>query len=98
MGESKADLENILKDTSFDRAIVPKDSTGDLLVSLLKKKAYNEKSGVLLSKYPIKAEQLDILIKQNRVKLISHSPVKIFLTDIGKIVAAGEFSLRNREK
>ena len=90
--------EDLLKDTSFDREIVPKSKVGDLLVSLLKKKAINEASAQLLSKYPIKIEDLEPLIKQGRVELISHSPIKVFLTPIGKLVALGEYSLREREK
>ncbi len=90
--------KELLEDTSFDREVAPRDEAGNLLVSLLRKRAFDENTGVLLSQYPIKEEQLDKLIKEERVKLYSSSPVKICLTKIGKIVACGEFSLREREK
>ncbi|MHA1403783.1 MAG: hypothetical protein ACTSSI_08465 [Candidatus Helarchaeota archaeon] len=88
----------ILKDTRFDREVAPKTAKSDLLVSLLKNNAFSEDSAILLSKYPIKPQELDELISRGRVELISNSPIKIYLTRIGKIVAYGEFALRNREK
>ena len=90
--------KELLEDTSFDREIVPKDQVGDLLVSLLRKKALDESTGVLLSKYPLKEGQIDRLIRDDRIGLVSKSPMKVYLTEIGKIVAAGEFALREREK
>ena len=61
--------KELLEDTSFDREIVPKDVEGDLLVSLLKKKAFGEKNAILLSKYPLKEGQIDRLIKENRIMI-----------------------------
>ena len=90
--------DDLLKDTSFDREIVPKNQVGDLLVSLLKKSAFSAASAKLLSNYPVKMEALEPLIKQGRIELISQSPIKVFLTPIGKLVALGEYSLREREQ
>ncbi len=90
--------KELLEDTTFDREIVPRDEIGDLLVSLLKKRVFDKNSAVDLSKYPIKLEQLEPLIKNNRVELISKSPIKIYLKPLGKLVALGELSLREREK
>lgn len=90
--------KELLEDVSFDREIVPKDAIGDLLVSLLKNKAYDEKSAVLLSKYPIKIGQINQLIKEDRIRLISQRPTKIYLTKMGKIIACGEYAIRQREK
>ena len=91
-------VKELLEDSSFDREIIPKDPEGDLLVSLFKKKAFKETSAVDLAKYPKIDEFIDRLIKENRVKVFSNSPMKIYLTPIGKIVACGEFSLRRTEK
>ena len=93
-----ASNKELLEDTSFDREVVPRDKEGDLLVSLLKKKAFNEHSAVDLSKYPIKEEFIDRLIKEERINVFSESPMKIYLTPMGKIVAYGEFALRRKEK
>jgi hypothetical protein len=93
-----ASNKELLEDVSFDREIVPRDGEGDLLVSLLKKKAYSEGSAIDLAKYPIKEDFLDRLIKEDRVRVFSKSPMKIYLTSIGKIVACGEFALRRSEK
>jgi len=90
--------DDLLKDTSFDREVAPKNQVGDLLVSLLKKSAFSTTSAKLLSNYPVKMEDLEPLIKQGRIELISQSPIKVFLTPIGKLVALGEYSLREREK
>ncbi|MFX0132027.1 MAG: hypothetical protein ACFFDN_00145 [Candidatus Hodarchaeota archaeon] len=90
--------KELLEDTSFDREIVPKDEIGDLLVSLLKNRAYDESSAVLLSRYPVKVGQIDQLIKEDRIKLISQIPTKLYLTKMGKIIACGEYALRQREK
>ena len=90
--------KELLEDISFDREIVPKDEVGALLVSLLKKRAFDENSGVLLFEYSIKESQFDKLIKEERIKLTPNRPMKMYLTKIGKIIACGEFSLREREK
>lgn len=90
--------KELLEDTTFDREIVPRDEIGDLLVSLLKKRVFDENSAVDISNYPIKLEQLEPLIKNERVELISNSPIKIYLKPLGKLVALGELSLREREK
>jgi len=97
MNEMVSD-EELLMDTSFDREIVPRDQVGDLLVSLFKNKAFKDDSAILLSKYPIKMEELEPLIKNGRIELVSRSPIKIYLTRIGRLVALGELSLREREK
>ncbi|KKM69782.1 hypothetical protein LCGC14_1447350 [marine sediment metagenome] len=88
----------LLDDVSFDREVVPKDQEGDLLVGLFKKKAYDEETSLQVSKYPIKEEDLTRLIKEERVIVFSESPMKIYLTEIGRIVACGEFALRQRER
>lgn len=88
--------KKLLEDISFDRKIVPKDSEGDLLVSLFNKKAFNEQSAIDLTKYPKTEEFINRLIKENRVKIFSND--LIYLTPIGKIVACGELSLRKQEK
>lgn len=90
--------KELLEDTSFDREIVPKDEIGDLLVSLLKKRAYDEKSAVLLSQYPVKIGQIDQLIKEDRIRLISQRTTKIYLTKMGKIIACGEYAIQQQEK
>ncbi|MFX1480546.1 MAG: hypothetical protein ACFFCI_20850 [Promethearchaeota archaeon] len=90
--------KELLEDVSFDREIVPKDVIGDLLVSLLRNKAYDERSAVLLSQYPVKIGQIDQLIKEDRIRLISQSPTKIYLTKMGKIIACGEYAIRQQEK
>ena len=89
---------DLLEDTSFDREIVPRDKEGDLLVSLFKNKAYDKGTSLQLAKYPIKEEDLTRLIKEERVIVFSESPMKIYLTEIGRIVACGEFALRQRER
>jgi len=98
VGFDKAELEDLLKDTSFDRDISPRDERSNLLVSLLKNEAFNEKTSIHLSKYPIKSEDLEKLIKLKRIELVSQSPIKVYLTPVGKLVALGEYSLREREK
>lgn len=90
--------DDLLKDTSFDREIAPKNQVGDLLVSLFNKEIFGPQKGVLLSKYPIKQKQIDKLIKDNVIDLYSSSPIKVYLTKFGKIVACGEYALRQREK
>ncbi len=95
---NKIELEGLLEDTTFDREISPKDERSNLLVSFLKKKAFDRKTSILLSKYPIKIEYLDKLIKLKRIEVISESPIRAYLTPIGKLVALGEYSLREREK
>ena len=94
----KVEIENLLNETDFDRTVAPKTNISDLMVSLLKKGAYDEKSAILLSNYPVNPANLDNLIKTGRVKIFSNSPTKIYLTDMGQIIAAGELSLRNHEK
>ena len=88
----------MLEDTSFDREGVPKDQAGYLLVSLFKKKAFDEQSSVLLSQYPIKEKQLDRLIREDIIHLFSQNSIKIYLTNLGRIVACEELFLRQREK
>ena len=88
----------LLEDTTFDREVAPKNQISNLLVSLIKKKAFNEKSAQLQSDYPIKAEEMDSLLKQGRIEMFSQSPMKIYLTPLGKLVALGELSLRERER
>ncbi len=90
--------KELLEDTTFDRVVAPKDQISNLLISLIKKKSFNEETALLLSDYPIKAEDLEPLIKNGRVELFSKSPMKIYLTQLGKLVALGELSLREREK
>ncbi len=89
--------KELLEDISFDREVVPKDQEGDLLVGLLKKKAYDEKSAIDLARFPIREEFIDRLIKENRIQVFANSPMKVFLTPMGKIIAMGEFALRRRE-
>jgi len=89
--------KELLEDISFDREIIPRDPEGDLLVSLFNKKAFNEQSALDLAKYPKIDEFIDRLIKEERVKVFSNSPMKVYLTPMGKIVACGEFSLRRSE-
>ena len=98
MDINKSEVEELLKDTSFDREVSPKDERSNILVSLFKKKAFKEDSAVLTSIYPQKQEVFNDLIKQDRIELISKSPMKMYLTKIGKIVACGEFALRERER
>jgi len=90
--------KELLEDVSFDREVIPKDAIGDLLVSLLINKAYDEKSAILLSKYSIKVGRLDRLIRDDRIRLISDSPVKVYLTGMGKIIACGEYAIRQQEE
>ncbi len=90
--------KELLEDTSFDREVAPRNQVGDLLVSLLKKKAFDVTSAQPLSKYPLKMKDLEPLIKNGRIELISQDPIKIYLKPIGKIVAMGEYSLRERKK
>jgi hypothetical protein len=89
--------KELLDDTSFDREVVPKDQEGDLLVSLLKAKAFDMKSAIGLAKYPISEESIDRLIKEERVIAFSENPMKIYLTPMGKIIAGGEFAIRRNE-
>jgi len=93
-----ASNKELLEDVSFDREVVPRDQEGDLLVSLLKKKAFNEKAAIDLKQYPIKEESIDRLIREDRVRVFSESPMKVYLTQIGKIIACGEFALRRSER
>ena len=89
--------KELLDDISFDRKVAPKDQISNLLVSLIKKKAFDENTAIELSKYNVKAEELDTLIKNGRVEIFSKSPTKIYLTELGKLVALGELSIRKRE-
>jgi len=89
--------KELLEDISFDREVAPKDQEGDLLVGLLKRKAYDEKSAVDLAKFPVREEFIDRLIKEDRIRVFANSPMKVFLSPIGKMVAMGEFALRRRE-
>ncbi len=93
----KLSNKELLEDVTFDREIAPKDAIRDILVDLLKKKAFDKKSSILLSEYSLKEGQFDQLIKNNRIKLILNGPIKYYLTEIGRIVAYGEFTLRQRE-
>ena len=89
--------KELLDDVSFDTNIAPINQEGNLLISLLKNGAFNERAGILRSKYPVKDKELDRLISEGRVKMFSQSPMKIYLTEIGKIVACGELSIRSSE-
>ncbi len=91
----KLSNKELLEDTTFDREIAPKDIKGDLLVDLLKKKAFDKNSSILLSKYYLK--EINQLIKEKRIKMILDNPIKYYLTEIGRIVTYGEFTLRQRE-
>ena len=90
--------KELLEETSFDRQIVPKDEIGNLLRSLLKKRAFSDKRGIEREKYPIKDSDLNELVKLGIVVSITTSPEKLYLTEKGKIVAFGEYSLSKREK
>ena len=98
MAHEKAEIRSLLEDTTFDREISPRDERSNLLISLLKNRAFDKNKSILLSEYPITMEELEPLIKQKRVELISQSPIRIYLTPMGKLVALGELSLREREK
>lgn len=89
--------KELLDDTSFDREIVPKDEIGNLLRSLLKKRAFSTKRGIEREKYPIKESDLDELIKLKIVASVTASPTELHLTEKGKIVAFGEYALNRRE-
>ena len=89
--------KELLEETSFERQIIPKDETGNLLRSLLKKRAFSNKRGIKREKYPIKESDLNKLKKLGIVASITASPEKLHLTEKGKIVAFGEYSLSKRE-
>jgi hypothetical protein len=95
---NKSEIEQVLNDTEFEKKFVSKTHASDVLVSLLKKGAVDKESAILLSNYPIKPEELDPLIKNGRVQMFANSPMRIYLTDMGQIVAAGEMALRQRMK
>lgn len=92
--------KELLEDISFIRKVVPKDAISDLLYDLLRKKAFNEKSAILLSEYSISIEngQIDRLITEDRIRFVSDSPIKVYLTGMGKIIACGEYAIRQQEK
>lgn len=94
----KSEIKALLDDTSFDRQIAPKDPASNLLVNLLRKRAIDEKSAVLLSECAIKEDQLDPLLQTGRVQMFANSPTKVYLSKMGQIVACGELSIRNRER
>lgn len=89
--------KELLEDTSFDREIVPRDELGNLLISLLKHKAYDRGSAIEREKYPIREGDLSELIKLRYIESFSASPTKLYLTNKGKILAYGEYCLRERE-
>jgi len=89
--------KELLEETSFDRGIVPKDEIGNLLRSLLKNRAFSNKRGIERKKYPIKESDLNELIKLGIVASITSSPKILHLTEKGKIVAFGEYTLNKRE-
>jgi len=98
MTEEKIEIAKLLDDTSFDRERSPKDEKSNLLVSLLRNQAFDAGSAILISKYPIREEDLEELMRAGRVEIVQNSPTSVYLTKIGKLVALGETSLREREK
>jgi hypothetical protein len=71
---------------------------GNVLVNLLTKKAYSEETAVYLSELGVSEKDLGRLKTDNRIMMITHSPTKVYLTRMGKIIAAGECSLRFRAR
>jgi hypothetical protein len=93
--------KELLNDTTFDREIAPKDNISDLLVNLIKNKAFDEKSALQISNCLPNRLSLYVLIKQDKIEIFSKDPqntLGIYLTKLGKIVAFGEVSLRAREE
>lgn len=96
--DEKKELAELLKDVSFDRQVAPRNESGNLLVSLIKKKATSPETAVPRVNYPISNVELRVLIKAGRVVSVAHSPEHLYLTDIGALVACGEWTLRKLEK
>lgn len=91
---SKEEARNLLSDLEFDRKYVVKSEVGDVLLTLLRKRAFSKESAVLVSDLSIHPEKLDVLINAGRVEVVIQSPAKIYLTPMGKIIAAGEYIIR----
>jgi hypothetical protein len=98
MTECDVNIKEMLSDITFEKKNVPKSRVGDLLISLLKHRAFDAKSAILLSKYPVKEDDLEPFIKNDMIGLIQNSPLKVYLNDLGRLVAAGEFAIRQAEK
>ena len=96
MSENMSNKE-LLDDVSFDRTVAPRDEVSNLMVSLLNKRAFDEKHGKLRSDYPLKDKDLKELVKLGIIECFTASPEKLFLSEKGRIVAYGEYSMRKRE-
>ena len=77
--------------SSCNGAVLPKELAMDLLVSLFKKKAFDEESSVFLSQYPIKEQQLEELVRKDLIHLFSEDSTKIYLTHLGRIWICNDF-------
>ena len=78
--------------------ILSKDPEWDFLINLLEKKAFNKESAINLIKYSKSVNFIDRLIKEERIEVFPTSPMQVCLTQMGKIIAYGEFILRKQEK
>jgi hypothetical protein len=96
--DEKKELAELLGDVSFDRKIAPRNESGNLLVSLIKKKAISPETAQPRSNYLINNTELDTLVKAGRVISVANNPPYLYLTDIGALVACGEWTLRKLEK
>ena len=71
---------------------------GNVLLKLLTKKAYGMETAILLSELGVNEKDLTRLKNEHRIEMFSNSPTKVYLTRMGKIIAAGECSLRIRAR
>lgn len=92
--KNKQQLLNRLK---FEREIAPINSKSDLMIYLLNNHAFNYNSAVKIHD-SFKINDWNDLINNDVIKLISKKPVIGYLTSFGKLIATGEYVMRENEK
>lgn len=95
---NKEELEKLLSDTSWERKNCPITRASNLLVDLFMKKANDKDSAIEIPGELLKDKDVQELVKHKRIKVLKGKKNRVFLYRMGKIVAAGEISLRLRER
>lgn len=96
--QERDQARTLLRDTSFDRLVAKRDARIDLLVNLLDSNAFDPRTAVPRANSDISDDDLEDLIKRNRIELTASAPAGIYLTGEGKLAAIGELALRKREE
>lgn len=88
------------KEIRWIRSNVPLDNIGDALIILLSRKARDKKTAIPLKELNLTSNEFKSLAKNKRVKYTMKRLKidKVWLTSMGFLTAAGEYTIRKKEQ